>query len=133
MTKISREAAAAFVAGRNWRSGNTAVYGSSDRADLHLHGNKIARRGSDGVWITTAGWNTITTTSRLNALPGVKVRIRDGKPVLNGQPWDGDWIRVDVPKTGHEGDATAQDDELIDGITKEAYLEHTRRQTMGLR
>ena len=66
---------------KEWRSGNTCVRSVFD-ADLgsvvvvELHGNKIAEfdvsannvSWARGLQITDAGWQTVTTKSRLNAL-----------------------------------------------------------------
>lgn len=86
--------AAAFVTGYNWHSGNTTVWGEPARADLHLHGHRIARRDATGLYITTAGWNTPTTRARLNGLPGVEVRVVNGQLMLNGKPWSGEWTKI---------------------------------------
>jgi len=52
-----------------WASGNTQVQIQSDgRADVYLHGNHIASRDHHGLRWTLAGWNTVTTRSRINAL-----------------------------------------------------------------
>ena len=72
---------------KTWRSGNTEVrtehegihgtFGSYARfVVVRLHGNEIARfdsmlagdRTARGLRITDAGWQTVTTKSRLNAL-----------------------------------------------------------------
>lgn len=52
---------------------------------LYLHGNQIARLDESGrLFVTLAGWNTTTTRARLNALDGVNIRVRAGRPYLNG-------------------------------------------------
>jgi len=71
-------------------SGNTRSNGT----ELFLHGNKIADWRADGLWITDAGWNSTTTKDRLNGIPGVKVCQSNYKWFLNGQEWDGNWIKV---------------------------------------
>jgi hypothetical protein len=71
---------------KTWRSGNTevttehsGVHGTADycrRVVVRLHDNVIARfdtadnniREARGLEITDAGWQTVTTKSRLNAL-----------------------------------------------------------------
>ena len=45
-------------------------------AEVRLHGNLIARIGDGFMQLSSAGWETVTTKSRLNAL------LRDG--VFNG-------------------------------------------------
>lgn len=70
-------------------AGQTMVY-------LKLHGNTIARKNvtTGTLEITDAGWNTATTRSRLNGLPGVRVCNRKGELFLNGKQWDGNWTTV---------------------------------------
>ena len=71
---------------KSWRSGNTSVAvehegirgtaGYERSVVVRLHGNEIARfdsalshaRECHGLRITDAGWQTVTTKSRLNAL-----------------------------------------------------------------
>lgn len=94
--KISEQAAQALLDGERFKSGNTKVSGSGDKWGLYLHGHKIAEyHADDGVlFITTAGYSTMTTKERLNALPGVSVHTAKGQLHLNGEPWDGDWMEV---------------------------------------
>jgi hypothetical protein len=81
MRKITRQACEAFIARKNFQSGNT----STDGRSLYLHGNRIASRlngNSDIFLISDAGWRTPTTRERLNGLidclaeQGFKVRPR---------------------------------------------------------
>lgn len=90
MRKISQEVAIAFLEGRKKKSGNTMTDGKS----LYLHGNEIAKIVGSVLYITTAGWDTPTTKERLNALPHVSVRTKNGRLELNGKPWNGGWIEV---------------------------------------
>ncbi len=94
--KISEQAAQALLDGKRFKSGNTKVSGSGEKWGLYLHGHKIAEyHADDGVlFITTAGYSTMTTKERLNALPGVSVHTAKRQLHLNGEPWDGDWIEV---------------------------------------
>lgn len=50
--------------------GNTEIYScnDTDTVIVHLHGNLIARLGSDYVCLRSAGWYSNTTKSRLNAI-----------------------------------------------------------------
>jgi len=65
---------------------------------LCLHDNIIAQfhwsHDEEYLIINHAGWPTVTTKSRLNALPGVDIVQRRGVWYLNGEEWDGDWIIV---------------------------------------
>lgn len=90
MRKITREIVAAFMNRECKRIGNSRTDGKA----LYLHENPIAVHLSEGINITTAGWNTVTTRERLNGLPGVRVYVRDHQLYLNGRPWDGEWIEV---------------------------------------
>lgn len=95
MSKISQEAASSFVGGRSWRSGNTEVSVGTNWETMLLHGNTIAIRNATGFHVTTAGWNTTTTFSRLNELPGIEVHRKNGKLILNGKEWDGEWKKIE--------------------------------------
>lgn len=41
-----------------------------------------------------AGYATVTTKERLNALEGVGIQQKKGKWYLNGVEWNGEWIKV---------------------------------------
>lgn len=101
MRKVEAEVIGAFLAGRARRVGNT----STDGRTLKLHGNEIARRDCHGrLEVSMAGWSTVTTRSRLNALlilSGSRYRIRQRKHeqelvsediVLSLDPCE--WVRV---------------------------------------
>lgn len=86
--KVTTEVCGAFLLGNRKSNSNTMTDGES----LFLHGNKIAEHREDGVYITTGGWNTVTTRERLNYF--ANVNVRKGQLYVNGKPWDGDWIKV---------------------------------------
>jgi hypothetical protein len=67
---------------------------------LWLFGNKIAEIRRDGLWITNAGWDSVTTKERLNGLIAVKIRNRRGTWILNDRPWSGEWVNVDEWNNG---------------------------------
>ncbi len=91
MRKITSEVVGAFNNRNRKSSGNTMTDGTS----LFLHGNKIAEwRENEELWITNAGWPSVTTRERLNGLDGVRLCQRRGVQYLNGAPWDGAWTRV---------------------------------------
>jgi hypothetical protein len=50
--------------------GNTEIYSCNDTDAIlvHLHGNLIAKVTVDSVTLYSAGWRTVTTKSRLNAI-----------------------------------------------------------------
>lgn len=68
--KISTEAAQAFIARRPFRRGNTEVVASRYRALLLLHGAVIGENCAalGTIRLTMAGWGTMTTAARLNAV-----------------------------------------------------------------
>lgn len=96
---------------KQWRNGNTVVRNVHD-ADLgkvvvvELHGNVIAEfdvslagvKECRGLRITDAGWKTVTTKSRLNALldcfyGGVRLCQVKGQWLLNSTEFHGtDWM-----------------------------------------
>ena len=76
MRKIEQEMCAALKAGDNWSKDNTTVSwhqfltGDKDYADVMLHGHRIASYypQDEVLHLRDAGWRTVTTKSRLNAL-----------------------------------------------------------------
>jgi hypothetical protein len=80
----------AFVQGQAKKISNTHTDGQS----LWLFDNKIAEHREDGMYITNAGWKSRTTKERLNGLPDVSIFQKKGEWYLNGNMWDGGWIRV---------------------------------------
>lgn len=92
MRNITKEAINALFAGNDYHYDNTIVHGGT----LRLHNNAIVEIRHDGLYITTAGWNTTTTKERLNGLQGVRVHTVKHQLMLNGVAWDGQWIKVDT-------------------------------------
>lgn len=70
MRKITEQSVKAFMNDRNFKSGNTEVVATTcgTFSKLFLHGNKIARKYGDNVYISSAGWQTVTTKERLNGV-----------------------------------------------------------------
>jgi len=91
MRQITREIVNAFENSRSLTIGNSRTNGES----LWLFGNKIAEIRRDGLWITNAGWKSVTTKERLNGLSGVRIQQLRGKWFLNENEWDGTWVHVD--------------------------------------
>jgi len=97
MRKITTKAVTAFLAGRQFRSGNMAVsLGGFDgfNVSMYLHGNLIAERNSHTVRIHDAGWRTTTTKERLNGLLEMlslgRIYQQDFTWFIgNGEAWDG--------------------------------------------
>jgi hypothetical protein len=68
MRKIESQMNAAIAAGKDWKSANTEVVSYTNCADVFLHGNLIARIGETWIELFDAGYQTVTTKSRLNAI-----------------------------------------------------------------
>ena len=70
MRKIEREMQRALCDRRNWRKDNTEVF-NNDHGDqfVYLHGHNIATIAANGdIRLSSCGWQTNTTKSRLNAV-----------------------------------------------------------------
>lgn len=69
MRKITQQSVSAFFAGVNFKSGNMSVQSDSNGYyEMRLHGNLIAYRCNDGIFISNAGWSSNTTKERLNGI-----------------------------------------------------------------
>lgn len=90
MSKITETITKAFLSGNPKKLSNT----STDGRYLSLFNNKIAENRADGLYISNAGWFSKTTKERLNYLPNVNISQKKGKWYLNGEEWDGNWIKV---------------------------------------
>ena len=67
MRKIEKQMNEAILNREDFKKDNTEVITISDCSFVYLHGNHIATVG-DTLDICDAGWQTVTTKSRLNAL-----------------------------------------------------------------
>jgi hypothetical protein len=96
MRKITEQIANAFARGMNYAQGNTMTA----EGNIYLHGNKIIKTESDGVYMSLAGWNTVTTRERLNGVSselGYKASFtqKNFEPYLNNKPINDDtWYKV---------------------------------------
>ena len=50
------------------------------------------------LYITNNGIKSNAIKTLLNALPGVEIKTNKGEWILNGELWDGSWVRIDIPK-----------------------------------
>lgn len=77
MRKVEKQMAEAWWACMPMTCGNSRIRVHHDGTVIAtLHDNVIARRDPDGErWYSMAGWNTMTTKSRLNALLPYYARI----------------------------------------------------------
>lgn len=95
MRKVTQDAVNAFMQHKNFKRGNTTVSIWKGVAELYLHNNLIAEHHPDGrILISNAGWPTVTTKERLNAIPHVSIYQRNFQWYLNGHAWNGNWIEV---------------------------------------
>lgn len=95
--KTTTEAAAAFMAAKKFKRGNTQVVVLPNVTILTLYGNEIAYLYNDPertLSVTNAGWFTRTTKDRLNAIDGVRIHQKDWVWYLNGEQWNGQLIDV---------------------------------------
>ena len=75
MRKIEQQMIDAIKSRKNWSNSNThTVYTEkANRVEVYLHGNHIANVWYEGdvpqgIYLSDAGWMTVTTKSRLNAI-----------------------------------------------------------------
>ena len=68
--KIERQMQAAIATRTDWRKSNTSVSVDSEGfTSVRLHGNRIAEIDPNGdIILSSCGWDTPTTKSRLNAI-----------------------------------------------------------------
>jgi hypothetical protein len=88
MRLITEKICTAFESRRTLKIDNSETDGTS----LWLFSNKIAEWREGGIWITNAGWNSVTTKERLNGITGVNITQKKGEWYLNGHRWGGEWV-----------------------------------------
>lgn len=110
MRKIDEQTAWAFMSKTKLGSINTKVsvdniQGNVKIIRIILFGNVIAERNSGDKYfkIRTCGWSSVTTKSRLNALPNVHIKVIKGVWYLKRDlddadyfVWEGDTIHVSL-------------------------------------
>ena len=96
MRKITEQAIASFMGGKDFKLANTEVEVIGYEVKLWLHGHAIAQwtTNTGDLFVTRAGWPTATTRERLNGIQGVKVTQRAGEQYLNGKKWNGEWTNL---------------------------------------
>lgn len=82
---------------------------TTDGETLRLWGNAIAQWRGSKLYVTDAGWDTVTTKRTLNLIPGVDVVQRNFKWYLNGEEWNGGWAEVKNKRNGRYGNITKND------------------------
>jgi hypothetical protein len=101
MRKIDTQAANAFTNRKRFRSSNTKVDVVDGLPHLYLHNNLIAKvDNNNDLLINHCGWETRTTSSRLNALPGVKITLVKGDFIITKighmERMPKGWIKIDI-------------------------------------
>ncbi len=97
MRQIDRDVRRAFMENKKFKSSNTKVEIIDGKPHMYLFGNLIAKKDENGeLLIRHAGWQTVTTMSRLNAFVGVRIRSHKGSFILNEMTYmNSDWYNVD--------------------------------------
>ena len=92
MRKIEKQMNSAIVDGRNWAKDNTRVeVNKHGDTFVYLHGHNIATISNNGdIRLSSCGWETVTTKSRLNAVLdcfvyGVGIIQRDFQWYITGR------------------------------------------------
>lgn len=68
MRKIEAQMVQAIKASKDFKLANTEVISCSNVSDVYLHGHLIARVGETWIELSSCGYRTTTTKSRLNAI-----------------------------------------------------------------
>lgn len=96
MRKITKLACQAFSNGDEFKRENTQVRKTAGSIQMLLHGNLIAERTNNSLYISNCGWQTNITKERLNGLNGVRIYQKRGQWYLNNKAWNGDKVNVSV-------------------------------------
>jgi hypothetical protein len=93
MRKVTEQISRAFHAGLPRKIGNTRTDGTS----VWLNGNKIITKNLEtgDIWVTLAGWNTVTTRERINGIAGLGVYQQKGVPKVGQHEIETDrWYKI---------------------------------------
>lgn len=123
--KTTDKVAKSFLAGTPQKVANDSTDGKS----FFLHGNEIAKKEKDGLYISDAGWPTPTTRDRINSILkelGSKVFVaqKQGKQILSikgkEQPWSGEWTKVtdEIKGEDWEGSGPGSQQSVMSGTTR---------------
>ena len=90
MRKITKESIKAFYNKEPFKKSNMIVENKEGKTYLKLFENVIAILDEvNELFITTAGWNSVTTRERLNGLSEIRIGTNKGQLYLNNIPWNG--------------------------------------------
>jgi len=93
MKKITEQTVNAFYNAKPFKKQNMEVEVLPNVTIMKLHGNSIAWLYNDPektLSISDAGWPTVTTKERLNALNGVDIYQKNYQWYLNREKWNGE-------------------------------------------
>ena len=90
MSKTHQKVIDSFIEDKYCKVTNTETNGN----ELFLFGNCIAKKETDGVYISAGGYKpTVTTQDRLNML-GAGITFIKGQFYVEGVKWDGKWLKL---------------------------------------
>ncbi len=97
MSKLTREAVAAFKSRKNYQRQNTEVAANEHSVMMLVHGRVIAERKGGPLWVQMGGMFHKTSVERLNGLLadyGHRIENKDGWHI-GDMEWDGKPVSVD--------------------------------------
>jgi hypothetical protein len=94
MRNLTIKAIQNFLDEKSFKESNTQVRVESNQVVLSLFDNDIAFKTKDGIKITNAGYKTVTTKERLNGIPSVNVKQKNGIWYLNDKQWNGELTKI---------------------------------------
>lgn len=96
MRKVTNNVVNAFLANRDFKSGNdqVLVINNGKCVQMLLHSHPIAEKKDNKLFINNCGYFTNVTKERLNGLPNVHIQQKKGVWYLNGKEWNGERIEV---------------------------------------
>ena len=96
MRKVTEQIIRAFESNKNITVSNSQVKADTKGTYMYLFGNLIAKKENNKLFITMAGYNTVTTRERLNGIKGVSLCQRNYTPYLNGKEISSyEWYEVE--------------------------------------
>ena len=94
MKKITKDSVQAFESNRPFKRANMEVVRTPEGSKLLLHGNCIAEKIGQKLFVSSCDWETVTTKERLNGLQGVDIVQKNFVWYLNGKAWHGHKVEV---------------------------------------
>ena len=99
MRKITSEIQKAWLKGESKKIRNT----ETDGKNVWLYGNKIIETRGNSVYVTLAGWHTVTTIERCNYIADANYTTKNFEPYHNGVPVSSEeWICVGTKESKGE-------------------------------